>query len=400
VLYYQENLNLERGTEAMEKVRLGIIGVGGMGQGHAAMQEQIEETELTCVCDIDEATCKRVAEQYGVPGFTRHEDLLDSGLVDAVLIATPHYFHPPIAIDAMRRGLHVLSEKPIAVTVKAADEMIAAARETGVKFGVMFQMRTERSYRIARRAIEEGIVGEIYRTHMVMGWYRSQAYYDSATWRATWTGEGGGVLLNQAPHNLDTFTWLGGMPARVTAQVRTRLHDIEVEDEAFAILEYPNGAHGYLYTSVTEAPGVSQTEICGDRGKVLIEGGSVRVFRLKQPRSEFTVQTDSMWGAPEAEEIELEVPEMPSGHATITRNFARAILYDEPLIVAGPEGLNGLELSNAMILSGKRGKPVDLPVDREEYEALIAELKATSRRKETVRPQTVTDPNIAAGGTH
>jgi predicted dehydrogenase len=384
----------------MDKVRFGIIGVGGMGQGHAGMQEQIEETEFTCVCDVDEATCRQVAEKYGVPGFTDPEELLDSGLVDAVIIATPHYFHPPIAIAAMRQGIHVLSEKPIAVTVKAADGMITAARETGVKFGVMFQMRTERTYRIARKAIEDGIVGEIYRTNMVMGWYRSQAYYDSATWRATWTGEGGGVLLNQAPHNLDTFTWLGGQPSRVIAQVRTRLHDIEVEDEAFALLEYPNGAHGYLYASVTEAPGVSHTEICGDCGKVVLEGGTVRVFRLKQPRSEFTVQTEAMWGAPEAEEVEIDVPEMPTGHGTITRNFARAVLYDEPLIVAGPEGLNGLELSNAIILSGQRGKPVDLPLDRDEYEALITELKATSRRKEAVRAQTVTDPNITAGGTH
>lgn len=382
----------------MDKVRIGIIGVGGMGQGHAATQEQIEETELTAVCDSDEGVMKEVAEKYGVPGFVKHEELLDSGLVDAVIIATPHYFHPPIAIDAFRRGLHVLSEKPIGVTVKAADEMIAVAKETGLKFAVMFQMRTEKSYRIARKAIEDGIVGEIYRTHMVIGWYRSQAYYNSATWRATWTGEGGGVLLNQAPHNLDIFTWLAGSPARVTAQVRTRKHDIEVEDEAFALLEYPNGAHGYLYTSVNEVPGSSQIEISGDCGKVVIDDRGTRVFRVKTPISVFTVENTSMWAAPETEPVEVEVPDMPTGHAAIIANFARAILHDEPLITPGEEGIHSLELANAMILSGKRGKTVDLPLDRDEYEALMDELRASSRRKTTVVEQRVTDPGFAGAG--
>jgi len=381
----------------MDKIRLGIIGTGGMGQGHAQMQENIEETELTAVCDVDEALVKQVAEKYGVPGFTCHEELLDSGLVDAVLIATPHYFHPPIAIEAMRRGIHVLSEKPIAVTVKAADEMIRTAQETGVKFAVMFQRRTARSSRLARKAIEEGLVGEVYRTHLLMSSYRSQAYYDSAAWRGTWTGEGGGVLINQAPHPIDIFTWLAGMPARVTAQVRTRRHEIEVEDEAFALLEYPNGAHGYLYVSVNEAPGTSRLEICGDRGKVVLQGDEVQVYRLKQPLSEFTVTSDQMWASPEAELVELEVPEMPPGHATITRNFARAILYEEPLIAPGEEGIHSLELTNALILSGKRGKTVELPLDREEYETLLEELKASSRPKQRLREQRATDPNVVGG---
>lgn len=379
----------------MDVVKFGIVGVGGMGSGHARMMQSIDEVELVAVCDEKKDVVENVAAQYDVPAFTDHKELIASGLVDAVLVATPHYFHPTVAVDAMKAGLPVLTEKPIAVTVKAADEMIQAAKETGQQFGVMFQMRTDKQYRIARKAIETGVIGDIYRTSMVMGWYRSQAYYNSATWRATWTGEGGGVLLNQAPHNLDTFTWLTGVPKFVTAQVRTQNHNIEVEDEAFALLEYENGAHGYFYASVNEAPGASRTEICGDKGKILIDGGGVKIWQLETPILEYTRETDQMWGSPKAEQIDIEVEEMPSGHSTITRNFARSILFGDELIVPGAEGINGLELSNAIILSGKRGKTVETPLDRDEYEALIEELKATSQKKETVVEQRVTDPNFA-----
>ncbi len=384
----------------MDVVRFGIVGVGGMGSGHARMMQSIDEVELVAVSDVDKAAVEQVSAQYDVPAFTDHKELIAAGLADAILVATPHYFHPSVAIDAMKAGLHVLSEKPIAVTVKAADGMIQAARETGMKFGVMFQMRTDKQYRIARKAIDDGLIGDIYRTSMVMGWYRSQAYYNSATWRATWTGEGGGVLLNQAPHNLDTFTWLTGVPKYVTAQVRTRNHNIEVEDEAFALLEYENGAHGYLYASVNEAPGASRTEICGDKGKIVIDGNSVRVSQLETSIQQFTRETDQMWGSPKSQEVQVEVEEMASGHSTITRNFARAILYGETLIAPGEEGIKGLELSNAIILSGKRGKTVETPLDRDEYESLIEELKTTSRKKEGVVEQRVTDPSFADGGTH
>jgi predicted dehydrogenase len=313
-----------------------------------------------------------------------------------VIIATPHYFHPPIAVDAFARGLHVLSEKPLAVTVSAADSMIAAAKSSGKKFAVMYQMRGEGQNRAARAVIESGRLGEIYRTSLVMGWYRSQAYYDSGGWRATWSGEGGGVLINQAPHYLDVFTWLGGLPQRVTGQTRTRLHDIEVEDEAFATLEYANGAHGYLYASTTEVPNHNMLEICGDRGKLILHGSSLRVFEVASPIRAFTQESKEMWAGPKAEEVEVEIPsESPlKGHALISQNFARAILYDEPLISPGEEGLNAVELINGLILSSKSGKTVTIPVDRAEYDRLIAELQAGSRAKSRVREQKVTDPAV------
>ena len=342
-----------------------------------------------------------MAAKHGVPAFSTHQELLDSGLVDAVIIATPHYFHPPIAIDAFARSIHVLTEKPLGVTVSAVDAMLAAAKkareEAGIKFGAMFQMRAEPQNQAARQIVASGQLGEIYRTNLVMGWYRSQAYYNSGGWRATWTGEGGGVLINQAPHLLDLFTWLGGLPATLTGQVRTRLHNIEVEDEAFATLEYANGAHGYLYASTTEVPTHTMLEICGDLGKIVLHGNSLRHYHIDGSVRAFTTANTQMWATPIVQEIPVELPPAPtpSGHAAITQNFARAILYGEALIAPGEEGLNAVELIDGIILSGKRGKTVSLPVDRAEYDELIETLKASSQGKAVVAEQRVTDPAFA-----
>jgi len=378
----------------VDRVRMGIIGTGGMGSAHVAIAKELETVSLAAVCDIDEAVCRAKSEECGVPGFTNAEELLDSGLVDAVIIATPHYFHPPIAVAAFQRGIHALSEKPIAVTVSAADAMIAAARSSGCKFAVMYQMRTEAINIAARRVIEEGGLGEIYRTSMVMGWYRSQAYYDSGGWRATWTGEGGGVLINQAPHMLDIFTWLGGLPTAISGRTRTRLHEIEVEDEAFATLEYANGAHGYLYASTTEAPGTDVFEIAGDKGKIRIQEGRLRYWRLEQARSEHAAGATEMWSSPKCEEIEVPLPEVQSGHKAVQANFVDAILHGTPLVTPGEEGINALEMINGMILSGHKGQPVSVPVDRAEYDALIESLKASSGGKARLREQRVTDPKF------
>lgn len=383
----------------MEKIRFGVIGVGGMGSGHCSYFAHLEDAVLTAVCDIVPAVAKEVGDKHGVPYYEKAEDLLDSGTVDAIVIATPHYFHPPIAIAAFQRGIHVLSEKPLGVTVSAVDAMIAAAKkaaaEKNVKFGIVYQMRTLGRNLAARKLVTEGHLGEIYRTSLVMGWYRSQAYYNSGGWRATWAEEGGGVLINQAPHFLDLYSWLGGLPVRLTGQTRTRLHDIEVEDEAFATLEYANGAHGYLYASTTEAPSHEMLEICGDKGKLVLHGSSLKFFRMTPSIRTHSTETDVMWGGPEAVEVPVEIPEGGGSHSDITRNFCRAILHDEPLIAPGEDGLNAVELINGVILSGHTGKPVSLPVDRAAYDTLIADLQKTSRTKTNVREQRVTDENYA-----
>jgi predicted dehydrogenase len=347
------------------------------------------------VCDINPDAVATASEKGGVPSFTDPIALLDSGLADMVLIATPHYYHPTIAVEAFNRGIHVLSEKPISVTVSQADAMIDAARRSGKKFGVMYQMRSSQRNQAARRLVEEGRLGEIYRTSLIMGWFRSQAYYDSGTWRATWTGEGGGVLINQAPHFLDLFTWLGGLPTTINGQVRTRLHDIEVEDEAFALLDYANGATGYLYASTTESPSTERIEICGDRGKLLLDGNSLRFWQLNRGIRDYSTTVENMWGGPSAEEVPVEFEKSGGGHDDITRNFARSILYDEPLLAPGEEGLNAVEMINGVILSGKRGKTVPVPVNRAEYDTLLEELKSSSQEKSRVKELRVTDPKFA-----
>ena len=378
----------------MDRVRFGIVGVGGMGSGHARNMPHIEEVELTAVCDISAEALGAATDAYGVPGFDNHIDLLESGLVDAIIVATPHYFHPPIAVSAMEHGIHVISEKPMAVTVSGAQAMIDAVKRTGVVFAVMFQQRTLPIHQAAKRLVEEGRLGELHRTLLIDGHFRSQAYYNSAGWRATWKGEGGGVLLNQAPHGMDIFTWLAGMPSRVTAQVNTRQHDIEVEDEATALLEYPNGAIGYMLESVNEFPTGMRLELCGERGKILIANDKLHFWEVTPGVRASSDTTEAMWGHPDAEEIEVELEERETGHAAIVRNVARAILTGERLISPGPEAIYSLELANAILLSGHEGRPVDLPVDRKAYDVFIEAKKATSKDK-NVEDQRITDPNHA-----
>jgi predicted dehydrogenase len=376
-------------------VRFGIVGVGGMGNGHARNMPGIPEAELTAVCDVSPDALQYATDTYGVPGFSTHTALLDSGLVDAILIATPHYFHPPIAVDAMERGIHVISEKPMAVTVSGAEAMIETAQRTGVIFAVMFQQRALPVHQAAKRLVQEGRLGELYRTLLIDAHFRSQAYYNSAGWRATWKGEGGGVLLNQAPHGMDIFTWLAGMPSRVIAQVNTRQHQIEVEDEATAILEYKNGAIGYFLETVNEYPTGMRIELAGERGKLVIQDDTLRFWEVKPGVRAASDGVEAMWGHPEAEEVAVELEERQTGHAAIVGNVARAILHGEALISPGPDAIYSLELANAILLSGHSGKPVTLPVDRPAYDAFIEAKQATSQEKQ-VKDQRVTDPNHLA----
>ncbi len=378
----------------MKKVRLGVIGVGGMGQGHLKNIKDVSEAQLTGVSDIDPEVTKKTGEKYKVPGFTNSEEFLESKLIDAVLIATPHYFHPEIGIAAMKRGIHCLSEKPIAVSVSAADNFIEQAKRTGVVFAVMHQKRSSPEVKLARQIMEGGRLGQIRRTCMIEPNYRSQAYYDSSSWRATWRGEGGGVLINQAPHGIDVFLLLGGMPSRVTAKVRTRLHNIEVEDEVAALLEYSNGAWGYYYTTTNEAPTTIFMEISGDNGKMVLQNNSLRLYSLKTSISEFTFSTKEMWASPEVVEEKLELPQCETGHRTIIQNFCRSILFREELLAPGEQAIWSVEFINALILSGKKDKPVDIPINRQEYEDLLIGLKKTSRQKTVKEAKRITDPQF------
>ena len=378
----------------MDKVRCGIIGVGGMGSGHARNMAKIKEVEFTAVADNDPGALKAATDTYGIPGFLDGNDLIHSGLVDAVLIATPHYFHPTYAIEAMRAGLHVLAEKPIAVQVSEADRVIQVAKETGMVFAVGFQLHGLPEVQAARKLIDDGRLGEIYRTLLVEGRFRAQSYYDSATWRATWKGEGGGVLMNQAPHWIDIFTWLGGLPSKVYAKCMTRLHKIEVEDEATAMLEYPNGAMGLLHESVNELPTASRLEFMGDKGRLVIDDGNLRFWEVPRGVKAYS-SSAGMWGSPEWKEVEVELGQGDASQAAMVGNFARAIMYGEELILPAEECVAGLELINGIMLSNDSGQPVSLPVDRAAFDAFLERKKAESQEKTISGPTLrMTDPNL------
>lgn len=376
----------------MEKVRIGMVGCGGIGQVHFSYLNQVKGAELTAVCDIDPAPLKAAMDKMGVPGFEDYRALVDSGLCDAIIIGTPHYFHPEIMMYAFGKGLHVLSEKPVGVHVNHAKAMIAtAAKHPDLVFGVMFQSRTRPYVKKAKEMVDSGELGRLLRaTCLETTWYRTQAYYDSGGWRATWGGEGGGVLLNQCPHTLDVFTYLAGSPKRVIAMVKLgNRHNIEVEDEVSAILEYENGAFGQFITSTGEAPGSSILELAFDRGLLRLEEGKVLFRRNRIPTFEHLKTSQERFEKPERWDINLPLGPAPSGskpHQPITQNFVNAILKGEKLIAPGQDGIHGLELGNAILMSGlSGGKPVDLPLDGDAMEALIKDLCAKST---FVKPET------------
>ncbi len=375
----------------MNQVRLGVIGCGGMFRYHAKYFASIPELRFTAGCDIEPTALKFAVDTYGVEGFTDGHALLESGLVDAVLIATPHYFHPVFATAALKRGIHVLSEKPVAVTAQAAAEVNRVhAQYPKALYAVMFNQRTYPAWRKVKELIDAGTIGDLVRLNWVVtSWYRPQAYYNSGGWRATWAGEGGGVLINQCPHNLDLLQWFTGLPKRVTAVVGVaKHHRMETEDEVTAILEYASGATGVFITSTGEAPGTNRLEIAGTKGKLVTEGGAtVTLHTNSTPTPEFTRTATSGFTRPECIKTVLEVDGDRPDHQAVTRNFIDAILNGTPLLAPGEEGIKSLELSNAMLMSGLTGKPVDLPTDHAAYDALIRSLAAQSTfRKEDVKP--------------
>jgi predicted dehydrogenase len=314
--------------------------------------------------------------QHGVKGFLDYREMIDSKIIDAVLIATPHYFHPDIALYAFQKGAHVLTEKPVAVQVKDAERMNQAAQKSGLVYGVMFQERTLPHYAKIKELVGSGELGDLTRFNWIVTTsFRSQAYYNSGSWRATWSGEGGGVLLNQAPHHLDILQWITGLPAIVHGHCYLgKTHKIAVEDEVTAFLEYTSGATGVFITSTGEAPGTNRMEICGDRGKLVLENDTLTFYRTRVSVQEFSRTTPALYDAPETWKAEIPITKKPAGHKVITQNFVNAILKGEPLIAPGMEGINSLSLGNAMLMSSLTGKSVSLPLDAAAYDQLLQDL--------------------------
>lgn len=365
----------------MDKVRIGIIGVGGMGSHHARYLKagDIKRAELTAVCDVDESKLDR---WDGVEKFTDSAKLIRSGLVDAVMIATPHYDHTTIGVDAMGQGLHVLTEKPISVHKADCQRMIDAHNNAkDLVFGAMFQCRTDPVNMKLKKLLDAGHIGEISRINwIVTDWFRTEAYYASGGWRATWSGEGGGVLLNQCPHNLDLMQWFFGMPSKVRAFCKFGAkHNIEVEDQVTAYLEYPNGATGMFITTTGEAPGTNRLEIAGENGKLVVEHGKISFIRNEVPMTEFSRTTDKGFALPERWIIDIPFGGPPCKHENITQAFVNAILDGTPLIAEAEDGIKSVELANCMLYSAWTDTTVELPLDAAAYEAKLKELCATSK---------------------
>lgn len=361
----------------MEPLRLGVIGLGVMGRDH--LRNALALPDLIDVVGAADpvAAARAAAEAQGVRAVSTADDLF-ALRPEAVIIATPHPFHEATVVAAAERGIHVLCEKPIAATVSAADHMLAACRQHNVTLAMDFQQRVSPIYQTLRRLLTTGQIGEITRVGMVATtWYRTQAYYDSGSWRGTWDGEGGGVLMNQAPHNLDLYIWLSGMPSRVKATVSTRIHRIETENTAAALLEHEAGRVDTFTTTTAEYPGATQWTFAGDRGTITCDGKTLRLFRLEDSlRRHILTAPLGAKPAGSSEDVPDDlIPHERTGHSGLLRQFVRAVREGVPPIAGGADGLRQLELANAMILSGYRDRAVAIPVDRAAYDALLAELR-------------------------
>ncbi len=375
----------------MEKVRFGIIGVGNMGSGHSKnlLAGKVENGVLAAVCDLKQSKLDAIKALEGaenVTTFTDYKEMLNSGLIDVVIVAVPHYYHPPMVIDALNAGVNAISEKPAGVYTKQVKEMNAVAEKSDKLFGMMFNQRTNCVYRKMREMVANGELGDIKRVNWIItNWYRTQDYYDSGDWRATWKGEGGGVLFNQCPHQIDLLQWIVGMmPEKVHSFCHFgKWHDIEVEDDVTAYMEFPNGATGVFVTTTADAPGTNRFEITGTKGRLVCEGNKLVFDKLEADEREHCM-TAKGFAAPKCETIEVETDGKNDQHVGIMNNFANAVLGLEPLFVKGVEGINGVQMMDAMMLSTWLGKEVTLPIDDELYLSELNKRIATGRTKDDV----------------
>jgi len=369
-----------------KKVRFGVIGAGNMGSAHARnlFRGEVADGTLAAVCDINPEKLKWAeGELPGAMRFANADDMYASGMIDAVIIAVPHYDHPPLAIKAFQSGLHVMCEKPAGVYTKQVRAMSAEAdKHKDLVFGMMFNQRTNPAYIKIRDMVQSGDLGEFRRVNIIItDWYRPQFYYDSGGWRGTWAGEGGGVLLNQCPHNLDLWQWICGLPVSVTSFCHYgKWHRIEVEDDVTAYTEYENGASGVFVTCTADAPGTNRFEISGDLGKLVYENDKLTHYKLKINEREYNNTAKEPFGTPPCEVSEIDVSGDYPQHNGVLRAFTDAILHGGKLIADGREGIRGLELSNAIHLSSWLGKTVALPIDEDLfYEELQKRVKESER---------------------
>ena len=381
----------------MKHVRLGIVGLGNIGKFHAGylLEKKISRCELTAVSDAFAPGLAPYQKRPGLQTFASCEEMIRSGEIDALIVATPHFLHTTIGIDALKNGLHVMVEKPISAHKADAERLIAVAQAHPKQvFGGMFQMRVEPRYQKIKQLLGSADFGQLVRVNWVItDWFRTEAYYASGGWRATWKGEGGGVLLNQCLHQLDMLQWLCGMPKNVRGFCQLgRYHNIEVEDNITTYMEWANGATGVFISSTGEAPGTNRLELCGTRGKLVVaEDGKMRFTRNEADMIEFSRTSKSGFAKPDAWNCEIPFEPASNPHGILIQNFVDSILDGTPLIAPGAEGMGSVELANVLLYSSLIGQSIDLPMDSTAWENKLNELIANSRHEKKVVVSTAED---------
>ena len=372
----------------MQEIRVGVIGIGNMGMSHSKkiFEGEVDGMRLTAVADRNPALRDKAKEAFGdaVAIFAEGDELLNYENLDAVIVAVPHYDHPYFVMEAIKHDLHVVSEKPAGVYTKAVREMNEFASKHNKVFAMMFNQRTNCVYRKMKEMVDNGEIGEIKRVNWIItDWYRTQYYYDSGDWRATWSGEGGGVLLNQCPHNLDLLQWICGMPVSVRAFCHEgKWHDVEVEDDVTAYLEYANGATGVFIITTGDAPGTNRFEITGTKGTLICDSKTLKFLKLNVDEREYCKTATEGFKKPSAEQwVEVETDGKHEKHMGVLRAFTNHILKGEPLVAEGYEGINGLTLSNAMHLSSWTDSKITLPIDEDLFYEQLKKRIAGSRKK-------------------
>lgn len=367
-------------------VRVGIVGLGNIARQHIQniVDGEVQGCEIGAICS---RSGSELSDELGVQHFSDYRALCDSGLVDALIIASPTMQHFPMARYALERKLHVMLEKPIGLSSFEGETLLQYADENTV-FALMLNQRTDPTFSKMKEIVESGVLGPIQRTHWTMtNWFRPEIYFEVSDWRATWKGEGGGVLLNQCIHNLDVFQWICGLPSEIHGFCEFgKYHQIEVEDEVTAYLRYPNGATGLFVGSTGEAPGVNRFDIIGDSGSLHFDSGQLTLIRNQQSTAEFNRQTDDMFGMPESHSEIVSTGGKVNQHALIMTNFVDAIRQGETLLTPAEQGLASLDMANAMLLSTWLKRPVKLPLDRQTYQgALEDRIASSSLRKKSNR---------------
>ena len=358
-------------------VRFAVIGIGNMGRAHAVnlLKGEVEGATLTCVCDTDKEKLNWAKETFKdkVTYFEDYREMFKTNFFDVVLIATPHYDHPKIAIDAFKAGFHVVTEKPAGVDVESVRKMNLYSKLSGKVFAIMYNQRTDRVFQTLKYYIDLGVLGEIKRTVWIINnWYRTQHYYDSATWRASWNGEGGGVLINQCPHNLDIWQWIMGMPDKVSAHCAVgRFHKIRVEDDATIYAEYKNGASATFITSTGEYPGTNRLEISGTMGKAVCEDGILKLFLLDESEEKIRFESKESMPTEKVTQVNITFKDDKDGHILLLQNVVNHIVNGEELIAPGIEGINGLTISNAAYLSEWTKREVKLPINEKKFNRML-----------------------------